>query len=52
MDSKTANGVKELLQTSRLNDDKLLRITVGANCVCEYEKYRSAGPILYKRNSI
>ena len=48
MDSKTANGVKELLRTSGLNDDKLLRITVGANCdsngVCEYESAEAPDP--------
>ena len=48
MDSKTANGVKELLRTSGLTDDKLLRITVGANCdsngVCEYESAEAPDP--------
>ncbi len=48
MDSKTANGVKEILRTSGLNDDKLLRITVGANCdsngVCEYESAEAPDP--------
>ena len=48
MDSKTANGVKDLLRTSGLNDDKLSRITVGANCdtngVCEYESAEAPDP--------
>ena len=48
MDSKTANGVKELLRTSGLSDDKLLRITVGANCdangVCKYESAEAPDP--------
>jgi protein-tyrosine-phosphatase len=48
MDSKTANGVKELLQTSGLSDDELSRITVGANCdangVCEYESAEAPDP--------
>ena len=48
MDSKTANGVKELLQTSGLSHDKLSRITVGANCdangVCEYESAEVTDP--------
>jgi hypothetical protein len=48
MDSKTANGVKELLQTSGLTDEELSRITVGANCdtngVCEYESAEAPDP--------
>ena len=48
MDSKTANGVKELLRTSGLTDEELSRITVGANCdtngVCEYESAEAPDP--------
>jgi len=48
MDSKTANGVKELLRTSGLTAEELSRITVGANCdtngVCEYESAEAPDP--------
>ena len=48
MDSKTANGIKELLRTSGLTDEELSRITVGANCdtngVCEYESAEAPDP--------
>jgi len=48
MDSKTANGVKDLLRTSGLTDEQLSRINVGANCdingACEYESAEAPDP--------